>query len=197
MTSSGNKGTVGWSEEAGHPWYKNSSGNGHQVSLNASLSYDASLTSQMHQDWTIQEGYNRLWNESQARQYAAFTVGNRARMNSDLDELQLACERMGLPVPSIPEAACAVINGGNLSDKALNSQAKRIRRVGAPFDQLSEEIEDDYADDEEISDKSTTRSRRGSKSKGPVKRKNKRRFAWPEDLHRDFVSAIFDTGLKQ
>ena len=52
--------------------------------------------------------------------------------------------------------------------------------------------------------KSRRTSKKGDKSKeseGDKSKKNdgrwSKRFTWPEDLHRDFVSAIFDVGLKQ
>lgn len=169
-------------------WSKYSMGSGHPLILNASSSYDASLTLQNHRDWTVQDGYSRRRNESQSRNYHA--SGGRGRLYSDLDELQLACERMGLPLPSIPEAASAVMNAGDFTYKATEKPVARKRRVSAVYDAVGEDV-DDEEDDEPVSG-----SRRGSK-KGPVKRKNKRRFAWPDDLHRDFVTAIFDTGLKQ
>ncbi|KAG7360896.1 Myb-like DNA-binding protein [Nitzschia inconspicua] len=69
--------------------------------------------------------------------------------------------------------------------------------------------------DEQSSFHSSRRKRRGSQDSGvrggnssngsvtKPKKKSKqdgrwsKRFTWPEDLHRDFVSAIFDVGLKQ
>jgi SHAQKYF class myb-like DNA-binding protein len=61
--------------------------------------------------------------------------------------------------------------------------------------------------DESDEQSSSKRRRRGShssangaKSKKKSKQQDARwskRFTWPEDLHRDFVSAIFDVGLKQ
>jgi SHAQKYF class myb-like DNA-binding protein len=76
---------------------------------------------------------------------------------------------------------------------------------------LPEEEEDDNESDdpqESASGRSSRRKRRGSDSsgtatKGKGRKKAKttdprwsKRFTWPEDLHRDFVSAIFDVGLK-
>ncbi|KAL3938297.1 MAG: hypothetical protein SGARI_001793, partial [Bacillariaceae sp.] len=62
--------------------------------------------------------------------------------------------------------------------------------------------------DEQSSLQSFKRKRRGSQGSSASastkpKKKSKqdgrwsKRFTWPEDLHRDFVSAIFDVGLKQ
>lgn len=52
---------------------------------------------------------------------------------------------------------------------------------------------------DQSSDASYEESSRGSKRKKQKKDLNGRwsnRFTWPDDLHRDFVSAIFDVGLK-
>ena len=51
---------------------------------------------------------------------------------------------------------------------------------------------DKVEDDRSSSDGSSSRSRKKKKSDG----RWSKRFTWPEDLHRDFVSAIFDVGLK-
>ena len=51
---------------------------------------------------------------------------------------------------------------------------------------------DKVEDDRCSSDGSTSRSRKKRKSDG----RWAKRFTWPDELHRDFVSAIFDVGLK-
>ena len=51
---------------------------------------------------------------------------------------------------------------------------------------------DKIEDDRSSSDGSSSRSRKKKKSDG----RWSKRFTWPDDLHRDFVSAIFDVGLK-
>jgi SHAQKYF class myb-like DNA-binding protein len=87
-----------------------------------------------------------------------------------------------------------------------------------PMDATSEGLEPHASNDdsdEQSSLHSSRRKRRGGShgggggggsdagSTGKSKKKSKqdgrwsKRFTWPEDLHRDFVSAIFDVGLKQ
>lgn len=77
----------------------------------------------------------------------------------------------------------------------------------AHVDQPSIQPSSDENDSDDVESESRTRKkRRGStgsnnSSKGRKKSKNSdgrwsKRFTWPEDLHRDFVSAIFDVGLK-
>lgn len=51
---------------------------------------------------------------------------------------------------------------------------------------------DKIEDDRSSSDGSSSRSRKKKKSDG----RWSKRFTWPDELHRDFVSAIFDVGLK-
>lgn len=58
-------------------------------------------------------------------------------------------------------------------------------------------------DSDEIEEQPQTRKRRKTQSTSKGRKKGKKsdgrwskRFTWPEDLHRDFVSAIFDVGLK-
>ena len=47
-------------------------------------------------------------------------------------------------------------------------------------------------DEDKSSEESASRSRKKKKSDG----RWSKRFTWPDDLHRDFVAAIFDVGLK-
>jgi SHAQKYF class myb-like DNA-binding protein len=91
-------------------------------------------------------------------------------------------------------------------------------RVEAADEQESNNMVANEESDEQSSHYSSRRKRRGSQELGAAntrgggssngsvtkpKKKNKqdgrwsKRFTWPEDLHRDFVSAIFDVGLKQ
>jgi len=57
---------------------------------------------------------------------------------------------------------------------------------------LRKRASDKVDDDKSSSDGSTSRSRKKKKSDG----RWSKRFTWPDDLHRDFVSAVFDVGLK-
>jgi SHAQKYF class myb-like DNA-binding protein len=65
---------------------------------------------------------------------------------------------------------------------ATSSSGRTLRKRSV------DKIEDDISS----SDGSTSRSRKKKKSDG----RWSKRFTWPEELHRDFVSAIFDVGLK-
>eukprot|EP00980_Cylindrotheca_fusiformis_P027335 scaffold20012_cov179-Cylindrotheca_fusiformis.AAC.3 len=79
-----------------------------------------------------------------------------------------------------------------------------------PADQPSIQPSSDEVDSDDMGMESRTRKKRSRSSsnstgsnntKGRKKGKNSdgrwsKRFTWPEDLHRDFVSAIFDVGLK-
>ncbi|TMW69413.1 hypothetical protein Poli38472_001569 [Pythium oligandrum] len=60
-------------------------------------------------------------------------------------------------------------------------------------------LEDDDGDTASIAASSTSTNDDDHESSGPMHRKYERktkRFAWPDDLHRLFVAAIFDLGLK-
>lgn len=73
----------------------------------------------------------------------------------------------------------------------------------ASLDQQQQMPKPEEGDSDEIEDQPRTRKKRrgSSTAKGRKKAKNSdgrwsKRFTWPDDLHRDFVSAIFDVGLK-
>lgn len=69
-----------------------------------------------------------------------------------------------------------------------NHEAQQVPSSGRTLRKRSvDKVEDDRSNDE-----STSRSRKKKKSDG----RWSKRFTWPDELHRDFVSAIFDIGLK-
>lgn len=114
-----------------------------------------------------------------------------------------------LPVPPIPEAAMAVLSLPPVTSSmteatpstihtatvppfrsASSGSTKNTRKrsqMAALASQTSSTAEDSESDD--------TRQRRKTKQSKTDARWSKR-FTWPENLHRDFCSAIFDVGLK-
>ncbi|CAJ1891567.1 unnamed protein product [Cylindrotheca closterium] len=77
----------------------------------------------------------------------------------------------------------------------------------APLDQQNQQHQqqmpkpEEEDDSDEMEEQPRKKRKGSSKAKGRKKGKNSdgrwsKRFTWPDDLHRDFVSAIFDVGLK-
>lgn len=73
-----------------------------------------------------------------------------------------------------------------------------------PMVQMQQPGEEVESESDEIERTSRSRKKRGSSGRGSKGRKKSKpsdgrwskRFTWPDELHRDFVSAIFDVGLK-
>lgn len=99
----------------------------------------------------------------------------------------------------VAESASSSMASAATSGAGRTSGGRTLRkRHSSSFSKLSQDGNDDDDDDESDSMKESS-SKRNSKAR----RKNKetdgrwsKRFTWPEPLHRDFVSAIFDVGLK-
>mmetsp|Transcript_33017 Transcript_33017/g.79836 ORF Transcript_33017/g.79836 Transcript_33017/m.79836 type:complete len:591 (-) Transcript_33017:99-1871(-) len=73
----------------------------------------------------------------------------------------------------------------------------------APLEQQQQMPKPEEVDSDEIEDQPRTRKKRRGSAMAKGRKKGKgsdgrwsKRFTWPDDLHRDFVSAIFDVGLK-
>lgn len=121
-----------------------------------------------------------------AQDYFTYQQG---RMNhgeqllADAMHHQLACQAMGLTIPPIPDC--------------LRHDSSGFRSSTAPeFDVRKRRNVSSRDDEQECDSFNVPAKRKCSENVSEGKRTGKR-FAWPEDLHRDFVSAIFSTGLKQ
>jgi SHAQKYF class myb-like DNA-binding protein len=95
-----------------------------------------------------------------------------------------------IQVPSIPHAAYAAMSE--------NSYSRPTRKRSAQTANFKEDAVDSVN-----SDRSSSNQRNSSASGKSRKKATKdsddrwsKRFTWPEDLHRDFVSAVFEVGLK-
>lgn len=86
-----------------------------------------------------------------------------------------------IPIPP----AWPVQEGGDTSKRALRKRKASSSMV----------VDEDYVDEEEADADETKMSRR-SKNKKDLNGRWSKRFTWPDELHRDFVAAIFDVGLK-
>lgn len=104
------------------------------------------------------------------------------------------------PVPAQLVQYQQMYNGVHTYQQQFPASAQNY----APIDE--EEMKPEEVDSDELEDQTRSRRKRKSSSassstKGRKKGKNSdgrwsKRFTWPDDLHRDFVSAIFDVGLK-
>jgi hypothetical protein len=126
-------------------------------------------------------------------------------------EHQWACESMGLSVPPIPESAYMEMSEAGYDQQQAyhhdddadaraaggGSRKRRVASTSIDYSEPSSEPED--LDTSSVSTANVKATRRPKKAKAVSKKKRdtRKRFAWPEDLHKDFVSAIFATGLKQ
>ncbi|GKY99888.1 hypothetical protein MPSEU_000942400 [Mayamaea pseudoterrestris] len=113
---------------------------------------------------------------------------------ADVAHHQWAASTMGLSIPPIPEGVYTDMSGGGFPPTQTLLIRKR-RRASSDVDYT----EPSSDNDEQTSSLSTAapppKSRRKKRAASASKRTGKR-FAWPDDLHRDFVTAIFATGLK-
>jgi hypothetical protein len=106
---------------------------------------------------------------------------------------QWACNAMNLSIPPIPKGAYADMSGGGYAPAHTVVLRKRRRDSSVDYTEPTSDA------DEPTSSLSTAgpKPRRSKKKSASNSKKTGKRFAWPEDLHRDFVTAIFATGLKQ
>ena len=92
------------------------------------------------------------------------------------------------------QRAATTSNVAVASEPSSNRRALRRKRA-SPGSFRENSNNNDDSDSPSV----TSSSKGGNKSRRKAKETDNRwskRFSWPEDLHRDFVSAIFDVGLK-
>jgi myb-like DNA-binding domain, SHAQKYF class len=92
-----------------------------------------------------------------------------------------------LPPPAGDEMQQSLTSKG---PSPVQSRERNIKKV-RPKRTTSRKRSGDFVDKSE-SDSDTAKNRRKKGSDG----RWSKRFAWPDELHRDFVSAVFDVGLK-
>jgi SHAQKYF class myb-like DNA-binding protein len=101
-----------------------------------------------------------------------------------------------IPIPKPPVYPMGSVEPPETKAEATSRSGRPTRKRNVPSK--------DYTDMDASSTSSvgsSNKSRRKSSSKNKKKEKANdgrwsKRFTWPEELHRDFVSAIFDVGLK-
>lgn len=109
----------------------------------------------------------------------------------------------GTPLPPIPgnlseamKFAAATVAPPGMGSTGITEQSKASTgRSGRNLRKRSSSITSAPATEEDSMTSSTRESKSRRKQKATDGRWSKR-FTWPENLHRDFVAAIFDVGLK-
>lgn len=99
-------------------------------------------------------------------------------------------EAMNIPVPPIPEAAYNNMD----SSVGVESNAAPQHVITSSGRTSRKRTALNLKDDSSVT--SSTRGAKGRKKNKDSDGRWSKRFTWPEELHRDFVSAIFDVGLK-
>ena len=114
-------------------------------------------------------------------------------------------------IPPIPENALAVMSAAVSSSSPLPASAKPPPKETTTASSTNRSLRKRSKETADATDTTSSTTRSSSKSSRRKSSKHgggssstttttdgrwSKRFAWPEDLHRDFVSSIFDVGLK-